>query len=69
MICLLLQDVQRRRLWNLQEFQKAWAAYSSEKYWYFTNVHPKTAEFYVYVLDDTDFGYRVKQIDGPFSCH
>ena len=78
-----------------QEFQKAWAAYSSEKYWYFTNIHPKTAdvypyevakmrsqnghvvirvkeggsEFYVYVLDDTDFGCRVKQIDGPFSCH
>ena len=77
------------------EFQNAWAAYSSDKYWYFTNVHPKTAEvypyevakmrsrnghvvirvkeggseFYVYVLDDTDFGYRVKQIDGPFSCH
>lgn len=78
-----------------KEFQKAWNAYSSDKYWYFTNVHPKTAEvypyevakmrsrnghvvirvkeggseFYVYVLDDTDFGYRVKQIDGPFSCH
>ena len=78
-----------------QEFQKAWNAYSSDKYWYFTNVHPKTAEvypyevakmrsrnghvvirvkeggseFYVYVLDDTDFEYRVKQIDGPFSCH
>lgn len=78
-----------------REFQKAWAAYSGEKYWYFTNVHSKPAEvypdevakmrsrgghvvirvkeggseFYVYVLDDTDFGYRVKQIDGPFTCH
>ena len=31
--------------------------YSSDKYWYYTNVHPKTAEVYVYVLD------------GPFSCH
>ena len=27
------------------------------------------SEFYVYVLDDTDFECRVKQIDGPFSCH
>ena len=26
-------------------------------------------EFYVYVLDDTDFEYKVVQIDGPFSCH
>lgn len=66
-----------------------------DKNWYFTNIHPKTAEvypyevakmrsrnghvvirvkeggseFYVYVLDDTDFECRVKQIDGPFSCH
>ena len=27
------------------------------------------SEFYVYVLDDTDSKYNVKQIDGPFSCH
>lgn len=26
-------------------------------------------EFYVYVLDDTDTSYKVKQIDGPFTCH
>ena len=26
-------------------------------------------EFYVYVLDDTDFEYKVIQIDGPFYCH
>lgn len=26
-------------------------------------------EFYVYVLDDTDFEYKVIQIDGPFTCH
>ena len=80
-----------------QAFQGAWGSYGADenKNWYFTNIHPKTAEvypyevakmrsrnghvvirvkaggseFYVYVLDDTDFGYRVKQIDGPFSCH
>ena len=80
-----------------QAFQKAWASYGTDedKSWYFTNIHPKTAEvypgevakmrsrnghvvirvkdggseFYVYVLDDTDSKYKVKQIDGPFSCH
>ena len=80
-----------------QAFQKAWASYGADedKNWYFTNIHPKTAEvypaevakvrsrnghvvirvkeggseFYVYVLDDTDSKYKVKQIDGPFSCH
>ena len=26
-------------------------------------------EFYVYVLDDNDFEYKVLQIDGPFTCH
>lgn len=80
-----------------QAFQKAWASYGADedKNWYFTNIHPKTAEvypaevakvrsrnghvvirvkeggseFYVYVLDDTDSKYNVKQIDGPFSCH
>ena len=80
-----------------QAFQNAWASYGTDedKNWYFTNIHPKTAEeypyevakmrsrnghvvirvkeggseFYVYVLDDTDFECRVKQIDGPFSCH
>ena len=79
------------------EFQNAWQAYGTDeqKYWYFTNIHPNTAEmypdevaklrsgnghvvirvkaggdeFYVYVLDDTDFGYKVKQIDGPFYCY
>ena len=78
-------------------FKGAWDSYGADedKNWYFTNIHPKTAEvypyevakmrsrnghvvirvkeggseFYVYVLDDTDFEYRVKQIDGPFSCH
>ena len=80
-----------------QAFQKAWASYGTEedKYWFFTNIHPKTAEvypgevakmrsrnghvvirvkeggseFYVYVLDDTDSQYKVKQIEGPFACH
>lgn len=79
------------------EFQNAWKSYGedSDKNWYFTNIHPTTAqmypeevikmksrnghvvirvkeggdEFYVYVLDDTDFEYKVVQIDGPFSCH
>lgn len=79
------------------EFQNAWKSYGedSDKNWYFTNIHPTTAqmypeevikmksrnghvvirvkeggdEFYVYVLDDTDFEYKVIQIDGPFSCH
>jgi len=26
-------------------------------------------EFYVYMLDDNDFEYKVVQIDGPFTCH
>lgn len=79
------------------EFQTAWGAYGqdSDKNWYFTNIHPRTAqeypsevmkmksrnghvvirvkeggdEFYVYVLDDTDFEYKVVQIDGPYTCH
>lgn len=29
-----------------QAFQEAWKAYSSEKYWFFTNVHPVTASTY-----------------------
>jgi hypothetical protein len=36
-------------------------------------VAPKGADgkqqFYVYMLVDTDFGYVVKQADGPFYCH
>ena len=26
-------------------------------------------EFYVYMLDDNDFEYKVIQIDGPYYCH
>lgn len=31
-------------------------------------VLPGGGQYYVYVLDDTDTSYRVKQIDGPFNC-
>ena len=31
-------------------------------------VMPGGHEYYVLVLDDTDFEYRVKSIDGPFKC-
>jgi len=31
-------------------------------------VLPGGNQYYVYVLDDTDTSYRVKQIDGPFNC-
>ena len=30
-------------------------------------VAPGGGEFYVYMLDDTDFGYKVKSIHGPYS--
>lgn len=31
-------------------------------------VMPGGSEFNVYLLDDTDFEYRVLQVDGPFKC-
>ena len=31
-------------------------------------VMPGGSEFYVYLLDDSDFEYRVIQVDGPFKC-
>lgn len=31
-------------------------------------VMPGGKQFYVYVLDDTDLSFKVKQIDGPFNC-
>ena len=31
-------------------------------------VSPGGNEFYVYVLDDTDYSYKVKAIHGPYSC-
>lgn len=31
-------------------------------------VLPGGDKFYVYVLDDTDFEYRIKSIHGPYSC-
>ena len=31
-------------------------------------VMPGGSEFYVYLLDDTDFEYQVLQVDGPFKC-
>ena len=32
-------------------------------------VSPGGNEFYVYVLDDTDYAYKVKAIHGPYQCN
>jgi len=32
-------------------------------------VSPGGDSFYVYMLDDTDFNYKVTKIDGPFTCN
>ena len=31
-------------------------------------VMPGGKEYFVYLLDDTDFEYRIKSVDGPFKC-
>ena len=31
-------------------------------------VAPGGDSFYVYMLDDSDFGYRIKSIHGPYNC-
>lgn len=32
-------------------------------------VSPKGGEFFVFMLDDSDFSYKVTKIDGPFTCN
>lgn len=32
-------------------------------------VSPKGDNFFVYMLDDSDFNYKVTKIDGPFNCN
>ena len=32
-------------------------------------VSPEADSFFVYMLDDSDFNYKVTKIDGPFNCN